>query len=305
MAKRPITTIVSLTAVVVGLAIAGAIWLSAPNPVDAESLPAHVANLQNGKILYTAGGCISCHKPSAASIKTGANVDLPSGGAPLSTPLGPVFAPNITPDKATGIGGWTQAMFVSAMQRGVSPDGRHYIPAFPYTSYARMKVADILDIWAYINSLTPVNSLKHDDNLMLEPVLRRGIGLWKLAAISAPIEFDASKSAEWNRGAYLVNGPGHCGECHTPRNVLMISQSSNALDGGPHPDGHGTVPSLHRLIERKVFSDVEDLATALREGEEGGYEHMSSGGMGEVQTNLSRLPEAEVMAIATYLSTLP
>jgi len=304
MVKRPIAIVVGLTAVLVGLAVAGGFWLSAPNPVAAASLPTHVADLQNGKTLYTVGGCVSCHRPSPAAIKAGANGELPSGGAPLNTPLGPVFPPNITPDKATGIGGWTQAAFVSAMQRGVSPNGGHYIPAFPYTSYARMKTEDVLDIFAYINSLAPVNSPRHDNAIVLEPVIRRGIGLWKLIAMPAPFAPDSAQSAEWNRGAYLVNGPGHCGECHTPRNALMIGQSAKSLEGGPHPDGKGTVPSLHRLIERKVFTDVDDLTTALQEGEGGGYEHMSSGGMGDAQTNLSHLPEADVKAIATYLSTL-
>jgi len=149
-----------------------------------------------------------------------------------------------------------------------------------------------------------VNSPRRDQASVLDPIMRRGIGLWKLAALPSPFAPDTSQNAEWNRGAYLVTGPGHCGECHTPRNALMISQSAKFLEGGPHPDGQGTVPSLHRLIERKIFTDVDDLTTALQEGEGGGYEHMSSGGMGEAQTNLSRLPEADVKAIATYLSTL-
>lgn len=304
MASRRLKTVFGVAATAIVAGIAGGWWLSAPNPVDSASLPEHVANLENGRVLYTAGGCISCHRPSAEAILAGAKADIPSGGSPLVTPLGTLYPPNITADKETGIGTWDAAAFVSAMQRGVSPEGEHYIPAFPYTSYARMKIEDVLDIRSYVMSLPAVKSPNHEATLPLEPVLRRGIGLWKLVALPKPFVPDASQSAEWNRGAYLVNGPGHCGECHTPRNALMIAQSSNSLEGGPHPDGTGKVPSLRNLIGRKVFEDTADLASALSEGEGGGYEHMSSGGMGDAQANLSHLPAADVAAIAAYLTTL-
>lgn len=304
MPKRSTKTVIGLAIGLGFVGAAGGLWLSAPNPVEPNSLPPHVANLDNGRVLYTASGCISCHKPSDEAISAGAVAALPSGGAPLVTPVGTLFPPNITPDKQTGIGSWSEANFVSALQRGVSPKGAHYIPAFPYTSYARMSMADVRDIWAYIKSLPAVNAPEHGATLPLEPVLRRGIGLWKQMAIPKPFVADVSQSIEWNRGAYLVNGAGHCGECHTPRDIFMIGQASKAFEGGPHPDGTGQVPSLHNLIARKVFEDTADLATALREGEGGGYEHMSSGGMGEAQTNMSHLPEADVAAIATYLSSL-
>ncbi|MFO1035056.1 MAG: cytochrome c [Hyphomicrobiales bacterium] len=158
-----------------------------------------------------------------------------------------------------------------------------------------MKVEDVLDIKAYLATLTPVHNPRQADAVPLMSLVRRGLGLWKLAGFStAAVAADANQSS-WNRGAYLVNGPGHCNECHTPRTLLMASDASRFLAGGPHPDGQGRVPSLRDLIGRKRYKDAADLTpTALQNGELLGYDKLSSGGMGAVQTNLSKLPEADV-----------
>ncbi len=264
-----------------------------------------MANLKNGRVLYTAGGCISCHQPSSEAISAGANAVLPSGGAPLVMPPGTLFALNISSGNETGIGTWSKADFVSALQRSVSPECEHYIPAFPYTSYARMKAEDILDIQAYVMSRPSVKSPGREATLPLETVLRRGIGVWKKLALPEPFVSVSQQSAQWNRSAHLVNVAGHCSEGHTQRDVFMVSQSSLMFEGGPHPDGEGAEPNSRDLIGRKKFEDVADLASALSEGEGVGYEHLSSGGMmGYVQANLSHLPDADVMAIALYLASL-
>ena len=219
--------------------------------------------------------------------------------------IGVFYPPNLTPDPDTGIGKMTDLEFVNAMQKGVGRDGQHLIPAFPYTSYAHMKIEDVLDIKAYLATLPPVKNATPAHEVMALPIVRRGLGAWKWVGFDETKTIDdPAQSASWNRGHYLVNGPGHCNECHTPRNVFMASDMSNYLGGGPHPDGQCKVPSLRNLIGREKYKDAADLVSAFQNGETLGYEHMSSGGMGAVQTNLSKLPEADVKAIAEYITSL-
>ena len=287
--------------VVLGL---GVFWIaSSPRPLPQAAIPAHAANIANGEILFNAGGCKACHKPNPEV--AGLDANLPSGGAPLKTPIGILYPPNITPDAETGIGKWTDLEFVNAIQRGISRSGQHLVPAFPYTSYAAMHIEDVLDIKAYLMTLSPVNAPRRTANIPLPFILRRGIGLWKwLALDTTPWQADSSQTETWNRGSYLVNGPGHCGECHTPRNFIMARDNSRFLMGGPHPEGVGKVPSLLGLIERSRYKDKADLVLAFQNGEVLGYQHISAGGMGQVQTNLSKLPQADVEAIAEYLVSL-
>jgi mono/diheme cytochrome c family protein len=288
----------------IALAAAGAGWLlSEPRPIAAASLPAHTPDIANGKNLYNAAGCFSCHKPGP-ELK-GVDPTLPAGGAPFKTPIGTFYPPNLTPDPETGIGKWTDAAFVNAVQHGVSPEGENLIPAFPYASYAKMKVGDVLDIKAYLDTLPPVTAPDKPADIPAPWLLRRGVGLWKHMGLDTTAWTpDPAQTESWNRGSYLVNGAGHCGECHTPRNALMVPDASRALAGGPHPEGQGKVPSLRDLIGRGKYKDAGDLATALANGELLGYENLSSGGMGAVQTNLSKLPESDVRAIADYLVSL-
>jgi mono/diheme cytochrome c family protein len=297
-------TLAAVMLVIAAGVVGGLYLLSAPNPVNASSLPQHVPDPANGEVMYNAGGCISCHKPAAGQGEGDAT--LPSGGVPFNTPAGTFYPPNITPDRETGIGAWSDANFVNAVQHGISPDGTHYIPAFPYSSYGRMRVEDVLDLKAYLFSLPAVKGERRPPEVMLgsvgEAVMRRATGLWKLLRGDARrIVHHADESGPWNRGAYLVDAPGHCGECHTPRNFLMIPIASEKFQGGPHPEGKGKVPSLIDLVGRKRYKDADDLANALQFGETFGYDKLSSGGMGAVQTNLSKLPEGDIKAIATYL----
>jgi mono/diheme cytochrome c family protein len=274
-------------------------WLaSTPRPFNAADIPAHTANLDNGKLLYNIGGCISCHASEA-------DAAVPAGGKSLITPIGVLYPPNLTLDPETGLGKWSNVDFVNAMQKGLSPEGSHLIPAFPYTSYAHMKVEDVLDIKAYLDSLPPVKNAAKPNEVLALPVLRRGLGIWKLIGLDeSQFVEDAGQTASWNRGAYLVNGPGHCSECHTPRTIFMASNKSRMFQGGPHPEGKGSVPSLRDLAGRKRYKDAKDLVLAFQSGEELGYDKMSSGGMGEVRKNIARLPEADIAAIAEYVMSL-
>lgn len=280
-----------------------AFWiLTIPRPLDASALPAHTPDVANGEVLYNVSGCHSCHLPSKES---GLDLASVAGGTPLKTPVGTLYPPNITPDPETGIGKWTDIEFVNAMQKGIGHENEHLIPAFPYTSYTHMKVEDVLDIKAYLMTLPPVKNAVPEHKVFALPIVRRGLGAWKYIGLDeTKTVADASKDESWNRGHYLVNGPGHCNECHTPRTIAMTSDMTQYLMGGPHPEGVGKVPSLHDLVGRGKYKDAADLTLAFQHGEEYGYSRMASGGMGAVQTNLSKLPEADVKAIADYIISL-
>jgi mono/diheme cytochrome c family protein len=285
------------------LGVGALLLLTSPKPLAASDLPQHTPDLERGRILYTIGGCISCHKPPSDAADKDAG--LPSGGKPLKTPIGTLYPPNITPDPSTGIGNWSTLDFVNAVHRGISPQHKHYIPAFPYTSYHRMPLADVLDLEAYAATLPGVTAANRPHDVYLVPLLRRGVGLWKsLALRNEPLAPDPSQTESWNLGYYFVNGPGHCGECHTPRNLLMISDSDRHLAGGPHPEGKGKVPSLRNLVGRGRYADAKELTSAMRFGEMMGFDRLSRGGMGDVQANLAKLPEGHVRAIAEYLVSL-
>jgi mono/diheme cytochrome c family protein len=277
--------------------------LTRPRPLDATALPDHTPDPARGEVLFHAGSCGSCHK--AADGAPGADEGLPTGSAALATPVGTFYPGNLTPDPETGIGRWSDLDFVNAMTRGLSPAGEHYFPAFPYPAYAAMPVEDVLDLHAYLMNLPPVSSPPREPEMPMTAVARRGVGLWKRRALGrGPFEPDPGRSDSWNRGAYLTTGPGHCGECHTPRNWMMIPDAGRHLAGGPHPAGEGDVPSLRSLVARERYKDVGDLTLALQYGETFGYDKLSSGGMADIQTNLALLPESDVQAISEYLLSL-
>jgi mono/diheme cytochrome c family protein len=285
-------------------AAAAAFWLlTRPSPLPASVIPAHAVDVANGETLFHAGSCLACHHPPDEA--HGLDRTLPSGGAPFPTPIGVFYPGNLTPEPETGIGRWSESDFINAMARGISPLGAHYFPAFPYLSYRSITMTDLLDLRAYLMSLRPVRSPPREPSVLLVGLARRGVGLWKRIAFRQPTYSpDPARSASWRRGAYLAHGPGHCGECHTPRNLIMVPDEGRYLAGGPHPGGEGKVPSLRGLVARKKYKDAADLTLALENGETLGYEHLSSGGMAKIQESLALLPEGDVRAIAEYLLTL-
>lgn len=288
-------------AAVATLAAAAAVSLLATRPARLPdgSLPAHRADVANGERMYHAASCGYCHRSAQDE---GPAAGLPVGDAPFRTPVGAFYPGNLTPDRETGLGAWTEAQFVDAMRHGTSPDGRHYFPAFPYGSFRRMRVEDVLDLFAYLRTLPPVRSPHRPPQIPLERVARLGVGLWKAAALAPPGPTGGTGLDEsGSRGAYLANGPGHCGECHTPRDLLMRPDERRHMAGGAHPAGEGSVPSLRGLVARGRYRDAADLALALQHGETFGYDKLSSGGMGAIQANLARLPEADLRALSDYL----
>lgn len=272
-------------------------WLTAP---VALALPAasRAPDLANGRELFDAGGCSSCHavpnQPDRLRL---------GGGLPIGSPFGTFYAPNISPDAADGIGRWSEADFVNAVMKGVSPDGAHYFPAFPYTSYQRATVDDVRDLFGYLKTLPPVSGKVRDHDLPFPFNIRRNVGIWKLLFMDGrPIVPEPSRTPQWNRGAYLVNGFGHCAECHSPRNLLGGIVAAQRFAGGPNPAGEGWVPN----ITQKGIGDwsEKEIADFLETGDmpEG---DSASGAMRPVIKNLARLTAEDRAAMAAYLKSLP
>ncbi len=273
-------------------------WLTVPQTVPASALGAHTPDLANGKDLFAIGGCASCHATPNQK-----NDTLLGGGRALHTPFGTFYPPNISSDAKDGIGGWSEAQFVTAMVKGTSPGGEHLYPAFPYDSYSHMTYGDLRDLFAYLKSLPPVTGKARGHDLTFPFTIRRGIGLWKLLFLDGkPFTPDPSKPAEWNRGAYLVKGPGHCAECHSPRDALGGIIASQRFAGGPNPDGKGWVPN----ITQKGLADwsVKDIAYLLESGATPDGDFVGSS-MTDVVNNLAKARAADRLAIATYIKSLP
>ena len=175
-------------------------------------------DLENGRVMFLAGGCAACHVSQNQDDRTRLG-----GGYALKSPFGTFYVPNISPHQADGIGAWTPVQFVQAMREGLAPDGRHFYPAFPYPSYQRMTSADLLDLFGFLKTLPPVEGRVRDHDLPFPFNIRRGVGLWKLAFLDGEMFGGPARSPGWNRGAYLVQGPGHCAECHSARNFAGAS----------------------------------------------------------------------------------
>lgn len=274
------------------------LWvLTAPKRVSADALPPRTANLANGETLFSIGGCASCHAASKDErTKLG-------GGVKLTTPFGTFYGPNISPDPTDGIGRWSEADFVSAMHDGTAPDGSHLYPAFPYPSYQRMTIDDVRDLFAYLKTLPPVAGKAPPHELPFPYDVRRAVGFWKLLYLDGEVfRPDPQQSEEWNRGAYLVSGPGHCGECHTPRDALGGKKESMRLAGGPDPEGKGWVPN----ITQKGLKDwsADDIAYLLETGMTPGFDTVG-GSMADVIRNTKQLSAEDRRAIAVYLKSLP
>jgi mono/diheme cytochrome c family protein len=286
------------------LALAGATafgifwWLTSPPMASPVATASHTPDLANGLTTFNAGGCSSCH----------AIPDQPDplrlgGGLAITSPFGTFYAPNISPDPADGIGRWTEAEFVRAVMKGISPLDHHYFPAFPYTSYQYAGVDDVKDLFAYLKTLAAVPGKVRDHAVPFPFDIRRNIGIWKLLFMEGkPYLADAARSAQWNRGAYLVNSLGHCAECHSPRNFLGGIVSAQRFAGGANPEGEGWVPN----ITQKGLADwsEQDIAYFLETGSMPDGDS-AGGAMVRVIKNISRLDPGDRAAIAEYVKSLP
>jgi len=286
------------------IAAAAVFWfLTIPSRVDetvAYAMPAGEA--LRGERVFWAGGCASCHAEKGSK---GDALKQLGGGHALATPFGTFHAPNISMDSENGIGAWTDADFANAMLKGVSPDGAHYYPAFPYTSYARMKPSDVADLWAYMKTLPAVAKANKAHELPLPFRLRRGIGLWKLLYLSPePVIAIDNADQKVELGRYLVEGPGHCGECHTPRNLIGGAEKSRWLSGGPAPEGSGRIPNITPGGKDISAWSESDIAYYLESGFTPEFDAVG-GSMVDVQANMARLTAEDRAAIAAYLKAIP
>lgn len=266
-----------------------------------NAAPADEAQLARGEYLVHAGGCLSCHTGDGDGA-----VPL-AGGHALETPFGTFHVPNITPDRESGIGDWSDEDFLRAFWEGENPDGDAYYPAFPYTAYTGLSRDDLLAIKAYLFSLEPVRNAVPEHDLAWYVSMRTAASAWKWWYFT-PGRFapDAAQSEQWNRGAYLVRHLGHCGECHTPRGAMGALLEEQAFAGTPDGPGGEYVPNItphpEDGIGRWSASDIEYFLDAgmVPDGD------FAGGSMGPViEDNTSRLTRDDRMAIATYLKALP
>ncbi len=252
---------------------------------------------ERGRYLTTVADCSACHTDPA----TGASF---AGGRPIETPFGIVLSANITPDMQTGIGNWSAQQFDAAVRRGVRPDGKRLYPAMPYVYYAKMSAADVQAIRAYLSTVPAVHHDVDTNQLHFPFNIRRALGIWDALYFEAtPFKADAHRSPEWNRGAYLVQGPGHCGSCHTPKNVLGGDRTSRALRGY----------SLQGWFAPDITNDearglgqwsAQDVSEFLRNGHN---RFTAAGGpmAEEVVHSSSHMTDADLAAIAGYLKDVP
>lgn len=270
---------------------------------DAVAIPAgfpgYAGNPDNGRTLFYAGGCASCH----AVPGQGDKLKL-GGGLKLATPFGTFHVPNISPHKQDGIGAWRLKDFIRAMREGIGPGETHLYPAFPYPSYQRMSPADLTDLHAFIMSLAPVEGRTPDHELTFPYSIRRGLGLWDLAFLDGRVFApDPSKSESWNRGAYLVNGPGHCAECHSERNFAGAIIPDRRFAGGPDPEGKGVVPNITPSPSGIGGWTPEDLTTLLKTGDTPNFDTVG-GPMADVVRNTAQLSDGDRAAMAEYILSL-
>lgn len=279
-----------------GLAVFAGI--TQPRPQSGAAVEGLTGDAAAGALVYAAAGCGSCHMADKA---TGAAQLVLSGGQGFASPFGTFRAPNISPDPEAGIGGWTVEDFAVAVMDGISPKGQHYFPAMPYTSYGKMAPQDLVDLKAYMDGLPPssVASLPHEVGFPFN--IRRSLGGWKLLFQRRDYVLQGDMSEQIHRGRYLAEALSHCGECHTPRNILGGLKRGQWLAGAANPSGEGRIPGIAPGV--LTWSEAE-IAAYLTTGFTPEFDSVG-GHMARVVDNMARLPASDVAAIAAYLKALP
>lgn len=271
-----------------------------PSVLPGTNLPPRTADVANGETLFNAGGCASCHATPGQDDRTRLG-----GGLALRTAFGTFRAPNISPHPERGIGGWTELEFANAMLRGVGRHGEHLYPSFPYTSYQRMRLDDVRDLLAFMRTLPPDATPSAPHELPFPFGIRRGLGLWKLLYLDGRAFVpDPAREAALDRGAYLVEGPGHCAECHSQRDILGGVAAGSRFAGGPDPEGKGWVPNITPHADGLASWSAKDIAYLLESGFTPDYDSVGSR-MADVVANTSKLSAADREAMAAYLKSLP
>ena len=267
------------------------LWLSRPNYSSVDLNMSDTGDPEQGRYIYIASGCASCHIEKGSSDKF-----TLAGGQNFVTDFGVFYAPNISMSKEHGIGNWSLDDFSNAVRQGINPQGQHYFPAFPYVAYSKMTDQDLIDLWAFWQTL-PINELPSQAHEIPWPFsMRQTLGLWKRLFSERDYRF-----AENTRGAYLVEALGHCGECHTARNRLGGLNNKAWLKGAPTPDGRGKVPSLAPF---DLGWTEDDIVYYLETGFTPEYD-VVGGHMAAVIENTSQLTLGDRREIARYLLALP
>jgi mono/diheme cytochrome c family protein len=236
----------------------------------------------------------------AAEAKGEAQLVL-SGGQRFPSEFGTFVAPNISQDPEHGIGGWSLLDLANALTRGVSPAGEHYYPSLPYASYAKMQLQDVADLHAFLMTLPTSDRASEPHEIGFPFNQRLLLGGWKLLNSGTGWVVTGDLTAEETRGRYLVEGLGHCSECHTPRGVLGGRDLSRWLAGGPNPEGQGRIPNI---TPAHLTWTASEIAEYLNSGFTPDYDS-AGGSMAAVVTNLSHLPDTDRQAIAAYLARVP
>lgn len=282
-----------------GLAATGAAgfwWLTAPNPQPASDFAQIIGDAQAGRAIYLAGGCASCHKAQG----TDADPLVLVGGRAFASDFGTFYAPNISMDDTHGIGRWEFAEFANAVMHGVSPDGDHYYPAFPYAAYGKADMQDIADLYAYMRTLPADATPSRAHDLGFPFTIRRGLGLWKALFLSKDWVITSDLTAQETRGRYLVEALAHCAECHTPRNVLGGLRVADWMTGAPNPSGRGRIPA----IAGPDFNwTAFDVSAYLETGFTPQFD-VVGGSMADVVQSIKELDKADLDAIAAYIVAL-
>jgi mono/diheme cytochrome c family protein len=256
-----------------------------------------------GAVLFATGGCANCHTDTKSK-----GPDL-AGGAPIKTPFGTFYAPNISPHPEFGIGKWTDKDFIRALRDGVAPDGSHYYPAFPYTSFTHMTDVDMRAVHAHIMTLPPVAVKSRPHDLGFPFNIRFGMVFWKLLFLEkGPLKPDPVRSAEWHRGRYLANAVAHCAECHTPRNFMGGLDRSRWMAGnakGEGPEGEA-VPNITPHPTSGIGKwKLGEITQSLEDGTLPDGDSYGSLMADVVEAGTALLSDADRRAIAVYIKSLP
>lgn len=285
--------IAALCAAAIGVGAAVLPWRAIAPIARPDASVYSTATIARGKELAALGACAVCHTSEHGIVN--------AGGRPLQTPFGTIYTTNITPDVDTGIGAWSYPAFERAMREGIHRDGRHLYPAFPYTHFAKMTDADLQALYAYLMAQAPVRAETPANALAFPFNLRPLLAGWN-ALFHQPGTFqpDPSKSAIWNRGAYLIEGLGHCSACHSPRNALGAERQAAYLAGG-FAEGW-EAPALTSLSKAPVPWSEDELYAYLRTGESR-LHGVAAGPMAPVVHELAALPDQDIRAMAVYLAS--
>nr|WP_246849632.1 cytochrome c [Rubellimicrobium arenae] len=271
--------------------------MTAPDPIPEEQLARYQGDATRGQTLFAAGGCASCHvAPDAPATES----PVLSGGQRFVTQFGTFVAPNISPSPQ-GIGDWSDPQVMNAVLRGVSPEGQHYYPAFPWNAYNKADPQDVADIVAYIRTLPPSDTESQPHELPFPFSIRRAVGGWKLLFMNTDWVLQGDLTPEQERGRYLVEALAHCGECHTPRNALGGLRTDAWLSGAPDPAGKGRNPNI---TPAGLDWSEQEIAAMLQSGFTPDYD-VVGGEMAEVVANTAQLSNEDRLAIAAYLKAVP